>query len=194
MRPQFACCISMMTRLLLSALSLKAFAISFHHSTHWFIFFRQEYRACPMKRFRTTPKILRFRLITLYHFQKTLHESNKYHCCINLNYLRIQKLVADLVTTCTCNQISASVVWCYFFRFNFFSRQTRHNRFSTLFFSIKVAESEKIVSISCIIDFKDIPVWLDGHPGGLGPVSHESQACKQCKVMMVSLKIWPESI
>jgi hypothetical protein len=32
----------------------------------------------------------------------------------------------------------------------------RHNRFSTLFFSMKIAESGKIVLVSCIIDFKDI--------------------------------------
>jgi hypothetical protein len=34
----------------------------------------------------------------------------------------------------------------------------RHNRFSTLFFSMKIAESGKIVLVSCIIDFKDIQV------------------------------------
>jgi hypothetical protein len=34
----------------------------------------------------------------------------------------------------------------------------RHNRFSTLFFSMKIAESGKIVLVSCIIDFKDIHV------------------------------------
>jgi hypothetical protein len=33
-----------------------------------------------------------------------------------------------------------------------------HNRFSTLFFLMKVAESEKIVLASCTIDFKDIQV------------------------------------
>ncbi len=33
-----------------------------------------------------------------------------------------------------------------------------HNRFSTLFFSMKVAESDKIVLASCILDFKDIQV------------------------------------
>ena len=31
-----------------------------------------------------------------------------------------------------------------------------HNRFSILVFSIKMAESEKIVLVSCIIDSKDI--------------------------------------
>jgi hypothetical protein len=39
----------------------------------------------------------------------------------------------------------------------------RHNRFSALFFSMKVEESEKIdlVSLeSCIIDFKDKQVWI----------------------------------
>ncbi len=33
-----------------------------------------------------------------------------------------------------------------------------HNRFSTLFFSMKTVESEKIVLASCIIEFKDIQV------------------------------------
>jgi hypothetical protein len=32
----------------------------------------------------------------------------------------------------------------------------RHNRFSAIFFSMKIAESDKIVLVSCIIDFKDI--------------------------------------
>jgi hypothetical protein len=31
----------------------------------------------------------------------------------------------------------------------------RHNRFSTLFFSMKGAESGKIVLVICIIEFKD---------------------------------------
>jgi len=31
----------------------------------------------------------------------------------------------------------------------------RHNQFSTLFFSMKEAESGEIVIVSCIIDFKD---------------------------------------
>ena len=33
-----------------------------------------------------------------------------------------------------------------------------HNRFSIFFFSLKVAESEKIVLANCILDFKDIQV------------------------------------
>jgi hypothetical protein len=36
----------------------------------------------------------------------------------------------------------------------------RRNQFSTLFFSMKVAESRKIVLVNCIIDFKDAQVWL----------------------------------
>ncbi len=35
-----------------------------------------------------------------------------------------------------------------------------HNRSSTFVFSMKMAESEKIVLASCILDFKDIQVWL----------------------------------
>jgi hypothetical protein len=45
--------------------------------------------------------------------------------------------------------------------FIFFRHQNslfRHNQFSTLFFSKKVAESGKIVLVSCIIDFEDIQV------------------------------------
>jgi hypothetical protein len=34
----------------------------------------------------------------------------------------------------------------------------RHSQFSTLFDSMKEAESGKIVLVSCIIDFKDKPV------------------------------------
>jgi hypothetical protein len=40
----------------------------------------------------------------------------------------------------------------------FFRHRTalfRHSRFSTLFFSMKEAESGKIILVSCIIDFKD---------------------------------------
>ena len=34
------------------------------------------------------------------------------------------------------------------------------NQLSTLFFSMKIAESGKIVLVSCVIDFHDIQVWL----------------------------------
>ncbi len=34
----------------------------------------------------------------------------------------------------------------------------RHNRFSTLFFSMKMTESGKIILGSCIIDFKEVQV------------------------------------
>ncbi len=60
----------------------------------------------------------------------------------------------------------------------------RHNRFSTLFFSIKIAESGKIGLVRCIIDFKDIQVWL-------GQFSLNLNACK---VMMVFFKILPENL
>ena len=35
-----------------------------------------------------------------------------------------------------------------------------HNRSATVFSSIKLADSEKIISFSCIIDFNDIKVWI----------------------------------
>ncbi len=60
----------------------------------------------------------------------------------------------------------------------------RHNRFSTLFFSMKIAESGKIVVVSCIIDFKDIQVWLRQFSLNLNAY----------KVMMVFFKIWPENL
>ncbi len=50
-----------------------------------------------------------------------------------------------------------------------------HNRFSTLFFAMKVAESEKIVLASGIIDFKDIHVWS----------RHFSLNLNACRVMTV---------
>ncbi len=56
-----------------------------------------------------------------------------------------------------------------------------HNRFSTLFFSMKVAESEIIVLANCILDFNDIQVWL----------RHFSLNLNDCRVMMVFYKIWP---
>ena len=59
-----------------------------------------------------------------------------------------------------------------------------HTRFATLFFSMKLTESEKIVLVSCIIDFDDIQVWL----------SMFSSNINACKVMMVFFKIWPENI
>ena len=34
------------------------------------------------------------------------------------------------------------------------------NRFSTLFFSMKMTESGKIVLVSCIVDFDDMQAWL----------------------------------
>jgi hypothetical protein len=46
----------------------------------------------------------------------------------------------------------------YYDVFCFCHKNFGHNRFSTLFFSMKVAESEKIVLASCIIDFEDIQV------------------------------------
>ncbi len=54
-----------------------------------------------------------------------------------------------------------------------------HNRFSTLFFSMKVAESEIIVLANCILDFKDIQVWL----------RHFSLNLNACRVMTVFFKI-----
>ncbi len=53
------------------------------------------------------------------------------------------------------NAVSRSHVLVFFCHKN---SLFRHNRFSTLFFSMKVAESGKIVLVSCIIDFKDIQV------------------------------------
>jgi hypothetical protein len=43
-----------------------------------------------------------------------------------------------------------------FFTFSPQNAFFRHNQFSILFFSMKVAESRTIVLVSCIIDFKDI--------------------------------------
>ncbi len=54
-----------------------------------------------------------------------------------------------------------------------------HNRFSTFFFSMKMAESEKIVLASCILDFKDIQVWL----------RHFSLNLNACRVMTVFYEI-----
>jgi hypothetical protein len=45
-----------------------------------------------------------------------------------------------------------------FFTFSPQNAFFRHNRFSTLFFSMKMVESGKIVLVSCIIDFKEIQV------------------------------------
>jgi hypothetical protein len=45
-------------------------------------------------------------------------------------------------------------VGCYYF-FRHRNALFRHSTFSALFFSMKVAESGKIVLVSCIIDFKD---------------------------------------
>ena len=48
-----------------------------------------------------------------------------------------------------------------------------HNRFSTVLFSLKLAESENIVLVSCIIDFDDVQVSL----------SLFSLSLNSCKVM-----------
>ncbi len=71
----------------------------------------------------------------------------------------------------------------------FFSPQNslyRHNRFSTLSFSMKIAESGKLVLVGCIIDFKDIQleVWL----------KQFSLNLNACKVMMVFFKFWSENL
>jgi hypothetical protein len=70
---------------------------------------------------------------------------------------------------------------CHKVMIYFFSPQNSrfgHNRFSTLFFS------QKIVLVSCIIDLKDIQVWL----------RQFSLNLNVCKVMMVFFKIWPDKI
>ena len=51
----------------------------------------------------------------------------------------------------------------FFFRYK--NSLLSHNQFSTLFFSMKEAESGEIVIVSCIIDFKDrqlIKTFYDG--------------------------------
>ncbi len=72
----------------------------------------------------------------------------------------------------------------YYFFFGHKNSLFGHNRFSTLFFSMKIAESEKIVLASCIIEFKDIQVWL----------RHFSLNLNACRVMTVFFKIWPENL
>ncbi len=72
---------------------------------------------------------------------------------------------------------SSKTQWCIFFGHE--NSLFGHNQFSTLFFSMKVAESEKIVLASCIIGFKDIHVWL----------RHFSLNLNACKVMTVFFKI-----
>ncbi len=58
----------------------------------------------------------------------------------------------------------------------------RHNRFYTLFFSMKMVESGKIVFVSCIIDFKEVQVWWKVFTLNLNTYG----------VMMGFFKIWPE--
>jgi hypothetical protein len=60
----------------------------------------------------------------------------------------------------------------------------RHNRFSTIFFSMKMVESGKIVLVSCIIDFKEVQVWLRVFSLNLHAYG----------VMTEFFKIWPEKI
>ena len=63
----------------------------------------------------------------------------------------------------------------------FFSHQIAlfsHKIFSTLFFSMKMSESGKIVLVSCIIDFDDVQLWL----------RLLSLNLNACKVMMAFLK------
>ena len=59
--------------------------------------------------------------------------------------------------------VSSGVLMMYFFFasvFHFFATKCAfcHNQFSTLFFSMKTTESEKIGLVSCIIDFKEVQV------------------------------------
>ncbi len=54
----------------------------------------------------------------------------------------------------------------------------RHNRFSTLLFSMKVAESGEFVLVSWIIDFKDIKLWLR-------PFSLSLNVCKGMMVVLI---------
>jgi hypothetical protein len=54
-----------------------------------------------------------------------------------------------------------------------------HKRFSTLLFSMKVAESEKIVLASCIIEFKDLSVLL----------RHFSLNLNACRVITVFFEV-----
>ena len=59
-----------------------------------------------------------------------------------------------------------------------------HNRFSTIFFSMKMAELGGNVLVSCIIDFDDIQLCL-------------RQFCLNlniCKVMTIFLNFWPKKI
>ena len=53
-----------------------------------------------------------------------------------------------------------------------------HNPFSTVFFSMKMAESKQIVLVSCIIDFDDIQVWLR-------QFSLDLNACKVMKAFLI---------
>ena len=57
-----------------------------------------------------------------------------------------------------------------------------YNRFSVVFISIKMAESEKIVLVRCVIDFDNRHVSLRLF----------SLSLKACKVMTVFFKFWPE--
>ena len=58
-------------------------------------------------------------------------------------------------TGCT-HWLSITMMHFFVHKNSFFA----HNRFSTVFFSMTMAESEKIFLASCIIDFGDIQVWL----------------------------------
>ena len=58
----------------------------------------------------------------------------------------------SLVARC---QTNVAVAHVFFLLFRHKNSLFRHNQFSTLFFSMKEAESGEIVIVSCIIDFKD---------------------------------------
>ena len=59
--------------------------------------------------------------------------------------------------------LTPSALWQSLRWINSFSHKNApfpHNRFSTHFFSMKMAEFWKMVIVSCIIDFDDIQLWL----------------------------------
>ncbi len=89
-----------------------------------------------------------------------------YYIVYDIVYDVIYDVVYDIVHDIVCYMIGTEDSClesddrlCYdtfFFRHK--NSLFRHNRFSTIFFSMKIAESGKIVRVSCIIDFKDIQV------------------------------------
>jgi hypothetical protein len=61
----------------------------------------------------------------------------------------------DSVSVHVWNEEGYMIYLDVFFLFRHKNSLFRHNRFSTLFFSMKEAESGEIIKVSCFIDFKD---------------------------------------